>query len=214
MNSRRLARLMSIICEIKAHPGRNPDEMCSRFQISRRQFYKDREELKRMGFRFHFSRGKSGFTLDKELYFQAGSMSLADLFALILAVKELTRLNDFGLAMSALAGLRHLVRQLPEPWREQFSEALEELVIVDGFGCPPQVLADLDAAVNDRRRVVLVLDSGPAPQKLTVNPKRLILREGSLFLEVEGLESGASSLVAMHRISKVISMPLFPQVAD
>lgn len=211
MNSRRLARLMSIICEIKAHPSRTPDEMCAHFNISRRQFYKDREELEGMGFRFHFARGKPGFILDKETYFQVGSMGLADLFAMILAVKELTRLNDFGLAMGALAGLRHLVRQLPDPWREEFAETLEELVVADGFGCRPEVLSELEAAVNDRRRVVLVLDTGHIPDKITVNPKRLILRDGVLFLEAEGLDPGITGLVAMHRVSKVISMPLFPQ---
>ena len=133
MNSRRLARLMGIICEIKAHPRRDPDEMCRRLGISRRQFYKDRETLAEMGFAFHFSRRLPGFVLDKELTFNVTGMSLADLFALVLAVRELTQLSDFALAMGALTGLKNLVQGLPDPIKHTFSEALDKVVVADGF---------------------------------------------------------------------------------
>ena len=125
MNSRRLARLMDIICDIKAHPRRGPDEMCSRLGISRRQFYKDRDALLAMGFSFHYSRRQEGFVLDKELTYNVRGLSLAELFALVLAVRELTRLSDFSLAMGALAGLRTLVGQLPEELQPMFTDAVD-----------------------------------------------------------------------------------------
>lgn len=224
MNSRRLARLMGIICEIKAHPRRDPDQMCSRLGISRRQFYKDRESLDEMGFAFHYSRRQPGFVLDKELTFNASGLSLADLFAMILAVRELTQLSDFGLAMGALAGLRNLVGQLPPDLRELFAEALDEVVVGDGFSCRPEVLYRLQEAIASGKRVVLVLDKGgrrPSPaaedaqgeaapeERLTVDPKRLFLREGVLFLEASGLDGGGGGLVALTRVRRVIATPFF-----
>ena len=210
MNSRRLARLMDIICDIKAHPRRSPDEMCARLQISRRQFYKDRDTLLAMGFGFHYSRGRGGFVLDKETTFNVQGMSLAELFALILAVRELTRLSDYSLAMGAVAGLRTLVRQLPGSVREWFHEAVDGVVVADGFGCDPQVLsAELEEAIRGEWQVVLVLEQGSGEKRLTVAPRQLYLREGALFLEASGDELGESGLVALARVRRVISAPLF-----
>ncbi len=218
MNSRRLARLMGIICEIKAHPRRDPDEMCRRLGISRRQFYKDRETLAEMGFAFHFSRRLPGFVLDKELTFNVSGMSLADLFALVLAVRELTQLSDFALAMGALTGLKNLMQGLPEPIKDTFSDALDKVVVADGFNCRPEVLFDLQPAISEHRRVVLELTSPvkvgqggsqEQGQRLSVDPKRLFLREGILFLEAAGIESGGTNLVALSRVRRVIATPFY-----
>jgi len=210
MNSRRLARLMGMICDIKAHPRRSPEEMCRHYKISRRQLYKDRDTLAGMGFAFHHSRKNGGFVLDKELTFSVGGMSLSNLFALILAVRQLTRLSDFALAMGALAGLRTLVGELPDPVRLLFRDALEQVVVADGFGCNPDVLHQLLPAIEQGRRVVLVMDSTPeVEQQLSVDPKRLLLREGALFLEAQGLEPEGSGLVALARVRRVIPTPFF-----
>ncbi|BEQ15474.1 helix-turn-helix transcriptional regulator [Desulfoferula mesophila] len=209
MNSRRLARLMDIICDIKAHPRRNPDEMCERLQISRRQFYKDRDELLAMGFGFHYSRGRGGFVLDKELTFNVNGLSLAELFALILAVRELTRLSDYSLAMGALSGLRTLVGQLPSAVRPWFTEAVDGVVVADGFGCDPQALSDLEEAITGEWPVVLVVDQGQSEDRLNVEPKQIYLREGSLFLEASGDKLGESGLVALSRVHRVIATPIF-----
>ncbi len=209
MNSRRLARLMGIICEIKAHPRRDPEEMCRRLSISRRQFYKDREALAEMGFAFHYSRRRAGFVLDKELTFGLSGMSLADLFALILAVRQLTQLSDFALAMGALAGLRTMVSQLPNELASLFSEALDQVVVADGFGCRPQVLHQLQPAIAEKRRVLLVLARGRLEERLAVDPKRLILREGVLYLEAAGLEGRGTGLVALSRVRRVIATPFY-----
>lgn len=216
MQSRRLARLMGIICDIKANPRRSPDELCARFDISRRQLYKDRDTLAELGFGFHHSRRRQGFVLDKEQTFNVSGLSLADLFALILAVRELTRLDDFALAMGALAGLRSMVGQLPQPLAEEFHDAVDQVVVADGFGCDPAVLAALADAQAQGRRVVLELGQG-RDKRLTVDPKRLFLRDGAVFLEATGLagpEAGRDvgrdiGLIALSRIHKVIPTPFF-----
>ena len=209
MNSRRLARLMDIICDIKAHPRRNPDGMCDRLQISRRQFYKDRDALLAMGFGFHYSRGRGGFVLDKELTFNVNGLSLAELFALILAVRELTRLSDYSLAMGALTGLRTLVSQLPPKVRPWFTEAVDGVVVSDGFGCDPQVLSALEDAIAGEWRVVLVVDQGQGEERLNVEPRQIYLREGLLFLEASGDKLGEAGLVALSRVRRVIATPIF-----
>lgn len=211
MNSRRLARLMGIICDIKAHPRLSPEEMCDRYQVSRRQFYKDRDLLSGMGFAFHFSRGKDGFILDKELTCNIQGLSLADLFALVLAVRQLTQLSDFALAMGALAGLRTMVHQLPDPLRPVFSDVVDQVVVADGFNCRPEVLAELQNAIQGGWRAVVVMEGAGQDQRLNLKPQVLLLRDGRLFLEAEGLEDSKSSLLALSRVRKVIPMSLFRQ---
>jgi predicted DNA-binding transcriptional regulator YafY len=191
--------------------------MCQRLGISRRQFYKDRETLGDMGFAFHFSRRLDGFVLDKELTFNVSGLSLADMFALALAVRELTQLNDFALAMGALTGLKNLVRGLPESVRATFSDALDQVVVADGFSCRPEVLYALQPAIAEHRRVVLEMTppkksaegSQAEGQRLSLDPKRLFLREGILFLEAAGIESGGTSLVALGRVRRVIATPFY-----
>ena len=210
MNSRRLARLMGIICDIKAHPRRSPDEMCERLGVSRRQFYKDRDTLDELGFGFHYSRQKNGFILDREITFNVSGQSLADLFALILAVRQLTQLDDFALAMGALDGLRNMVGHLPGELSREFQNVLDQVVVADGFGCSPRVLAELRQALREGFRTVLVLDgSGSVEERLDVLPRRMFLKDSSLFLEVRGLEGESLSAVALSRVKKVITTPLF-----
>ncbi len=209
MNSRRLARLMSLICDIRAHSRRTPQELCQRFGISRRQLYKDRDTLAEMGFGFHFSRRRGGFLLDKEPMYSVSGLSLADLFALILAVRELTRRSDFGLALGALEGLRTVVGQLPAEIAPAFLDALDQVVVADGFGCDPEVFADMLAALRDRQRVVLWLEGAGAQSRVTVDPRRLLLRQGGLFVEAMGLDEGKSGLLALSRVRRVMPLPLF-----
>lgn len=211
MNSRRLARLMGIICEIKSHPRHTPEEMCRRFNISRRQFYKDREDLAHLGFSFHYDRGREGFVLSAEKSRLKGGMSMADFFAMILAVKGLAEGSDFGLAYAGLQALRNLLPQLPGDRAAEFGQALEQLVIEDGFGCRPEIFKSLMDAVDQGQRSVLVIDGASEDQSLTVDPRRLVLHNGALYLEADGLEPDATGLVAASRVHKVIPMPLYSQ---
>lgn len=209
MNSRRLARLMGIIREIKSHPRRTPEEMCRRFNISRRQFYKDREDLARRGFSFNFDRAKGGFVLSAEKERLANGMSMADLFALFMAVQESTKQSDFGLAHGGLLGLENLVDQLPPRRVDEFRLALEQLVVADGFGCEPRMYRELLGVVADGGRVVLFIDGAAEDQSLTVDPLGLLLKDGMLYLEADGLGQDSSGLVAAGRIRKVIPLPLY-----
>jgi hypothetical protein len=107
-----------------------------------------------MGIGFHHSHKTGGFVLDREPTFNVIGMSLADFFALVLAVRQLTRANDF-----ALAGLRTIIGQLSESLRGLFEGALDQVVIADGFGCALEALHALLQAIAEDRRVVLVMDS-------------------------------------------------------
>jgi len=201
---------MSIICDIRAQPHRTPEELCRRHKVSKRQFYKDRDTLAEMGFTFHFDRSKDRFVLEKDFFrFNVRGLSLADLFALILAVKELTRLSDFGLAQGALSGLRSLVDSLPDEMRAMFGEAVDEVVIEDAFQCAPQVLNELTKAVEERRKVLLFMSGPNEDRPLDASPRRLFLKDGRLFLEAEGLDGPSPGLVALSRVHRVEILPLF-----
>ena len=114
-----------------------------------------------------------------------------------------------SLAMGALAGLRTMVQQLPEEVRPVFYQAVDQVVVQDGFGCVPEVLHALQPAIAEGRRVVIVMEGGEGEERLSVDPKRLFLRDGILFLEAAGIEPDASALVALTRVRKVILTPFY-----
>lgn len=209
MNSRRLARLMEIICDIKAHPRRTPEDMCSRLEVSRRQFYKDRDDLLAMGFNFHFSRRDGGFVLDKETTFSAQGLSLAELFSLVAGARSLARGNSFAVALGALEGLRKVVAQLPDQVQGLFSDVVDELVVEEGFNCRPKVLTALTEAVAQGRRVVLVKNADGSEERATVDPEDLVLTAEGLKLKV----TGDGGLADLGEVSRVILTAFFSPLA-
>ncbi len=187
MTSRRLARLMRLVCEIKAGPGAGPDGLARRLGVSRRQLYKDREALEGLGFAYGHSRREHGPVLVREARCPAAGLGLAQLFALMEGARALAGRDELPLALAALDGLGELLGSVPEPARETFARAVDELVAGEGMGCRAGVLRTLRQAVAARWRVGLLM-AGPEPaERIGLDPRRLVLRGGRLFLEAEGL---------------------------
>ena len=212
MNSRRLARLMEIICDIKAHPRLDPDDMVKRLDISRRQFYKDRDSLSELGFSFHYSRKSSGFELDKELVFPAGSISLSGLFSLMLAVSRLKGPHDFPLALAALEGLKNSMAQLPDELAALFQDALHQIVFEEGFKCQPQVLYELLEALAQNQIVLLQIKGEGADRQIQVEPRRLVFNNQALHVEGIGGPEREHRLFALANVRRVLRMDSAPQL--
>ncbi len=213
MNSRRLARLMEIICDIKANPRLDPEEMVKRLKISRRQFYKDRDSLNELGFSFHYSRSRSGFVMDKELVFSGGSMSLSGLFSMIMAVSRLNGPHDLPLALAALDGLKNTLGQLPGELAALFAEALNQIVFKDGFKCRPEVLYELLEAVANKQLVMLVERAGDKDRQIQLEPVRLLFHENTLHVDGiggPGRERGLFKLAKVRRVLRMDSAPQLP----
>ncbi len=177
MQLTRLIRLMSIISDIKLNPKSNPDSLCARFAISHRQFYKDRDTLMELGFRFHFSRRRARLILDEE---PGGAFKLEGFVALMLAVQRAAQEDDLNLVLSGMNALKGLLPLLPPPNIKAMTAALNQAVLHNTLKCPQQVLDEAFACIQDGRRVVVLLKK--LEPQLMLDLEELILREGVLYL--------------------------------
>src|SRR3989337_1354109 len=89
----RVSRLMSLVSEIKTNPSQSLGKIIRSAGISRAQFYKDKRALQALG--FEFSRGKNSFKITKDPFIPIYSLTLSELFALVMAVRQLSAAGDY-----------------------------------------------------------------------------------------------------------------------
>ena len=217
MQVQRLVRLMNIISDMKHNPRSNPDALCARFAISRRQFYKDRDTLEAMGFNFHFSRRRNRLVLDREPII--GSFKLDELMALMLAGQSLIFKDDLNQVLTAFAGIRRMLDSLPAQEKKYFSNAFDQLLLEEGLGCSQAMLDEISACLLEERRIVVLLKKEEAP--LMLDPRELALFKGTLYLISGNLDSNhpASSHITtgqtyknvlnLRLVRKIVPTPFF-----
>lgn len=186
MQTRRLTRLMRLMIEFGSREFRSAEEIFTSLGVSRSQFYRDKEDLERMGFAFTFQRDKGAFAVAEDPGVKVEGLTLSEVLALILAVGRLPETGDFTLAYRALTGLKKIVVDRPGPVADFILSAVERVVAEEWYGCSFELLEKLVQAVNERRRIHLIY--APPGQvrarRLNADPEGLVFRGGELFLEV------------------------------
>ena len=224
MQPERFIRLMSIISDVKYNPHSNPDELCARFNISHRQFYKDRDSLMQMGYEFRFSRRRQRLLLEKE---PEGNITPDGFTALLLSTQSaLSNNNNLSLFLNRLASLRFLLQLLPASLQKVLGNAINQLLFHDGIKCGPIMLDALITCITEGRRMIALLKNMEA--QIMLDPQKLILQNGVLYVisdtlpmshpfttllpTCENYESMCSSLslgLAVEHIRKVLPTPFF-----
>jgi hypothetical protein len=219
MQAQRLARLMSIINDVRHNPVSNIDELCARFLISRRQFYKDRESLLALGYELHFSRKGSRLVLDRQP--EAGIQVLLpdELMALILSVKEAVKADSLYQVLTASSGLEKISAALPPKFKKMFLPAIKQLVWEEALNISPAMFNEIARCIQERRRVVALPREEQPP--LMLDPEGLALSRGSLCLISPSLPPDHPDVIllpgpgaAVHglllaRVRKIVPTPFF-----
>ena len=156
MQSRRLARLLRMIVEVRTQPDKPPQQIAKDLGISTRQFYYDRNQLAQMGFRF--SRAKERFTIHTDPVVTIEALPLSEVLALVLATRHLFATRDFSLVQRALKGLYKIVDHMPESQKQLLRSLIQDVIIKDGFGCSPDILEDIIRAVDEKTCALLLDD--------------------------------------------------------
>ncbi|MDR1397897.1 MAG: hypothetical protein LBJ14_09245 [Desulfarculales bacterium] len=221
MQIQRLSRLMSIIGDIRHNHASNMDELCARFSISRRQFYKDRDDLLALGYRFHFSRKHGRLVLD------AGPedndwpclLSPDELMALIMAGQAAIQTDDLTQVLTAVAGLEKISSALPPRFQKLFAPAIKQLLWEEGLKINAAVLDELMTCIQEGRRIVALLHDEEQP--LMLDPKGLALCRGALCLCSSSLPPGHPAGIilpgltppvyglVLARVRKIVPTPFF-----
>jgi predicted DNA-binding transcriptional regulator YafY len=219
MRTRRLARLMSIINDIRYNPASDIDQLCARFLISRRQFYKDRDSLAALGYEFHFSRKRGRLVLDSQPRTEEHSLPPDELMALFLSIKDSLQKDNLYQALAAGSGAEKMAAALPPPLKRIFLPALKQVLWEDGLKISPEMFTEIMLCIQEQRRIVALFSDERPP--LLLDPAGLVLQQGVLCLRtpslppdypdgilLAGFTPPAGGLV-LARVRKIVPTPFF-----
>jgi hypothetical protein len=219
MQIQRLARLMSIIGDIRHNPASGIDGLCARFLISRRQFYKDRDSLLALGYEFHFSRKNNRLMLDTQPETGEHGPAPDELMALLLSVKASLQSDELCQVLAACSGLEKITASLPGKLKKIFLPAIRQVLWEEGLKISPAMFNELMLCIQEQRRIIALFPDDNPP--LILDPESLVLREGVLCLKSPSLPPGhpAGILLAgftppaygliLARVRKIVPTPFF-----
>jgi predicted DNA-binding transcriptional regulator YafY len=96
--------------------------------------------------------------IEHDPYIPVHDLTLTETFALVMAVRQLSAAGDFILTYDALNAIRKIVSNSPHGQRELLRSSLDDVVLKEGFGCDSKILADLQKATLEGRRISISYD--------------------------------------------------------
>lgn len=213
----RIARLIRMASEIKTNPQQTPPALIRALGISKPQFYKDKRELEKLGFCFRYDRSQRCFVIENDPYIPVYDLTLTETFALVMAVRQLSAARDFILTFDALNAIRKIVSNSPQDQREFLRSSLDDVVLKQGFGCDSKVLADLQKAAIEGRRVSILYDlySEGGLKEYTLDPYQIYFKRRALYLDAYSVEEKSYRVYRVNRIKQVRLLPMIvPRRSD
>lgn len=182
-DSQRITRLLRMAQEIRREPRQTQEALYQKLGVGRSQYYKDKDKLAEVGFRFDYHRSR-GFRILEDRLTPITGLTLSDRLLLMFALEHLSAEGDGTLAALAMETGRKLASGLDSPFREQIQQSFDSLVTADTYGVKPEVLAALQDAVREGRRVrVLYTRSADWTQSWReIDPRRLYIRHRAMYL--------------------------------
>lgn len=202
----RLTRLMRLLQDIRLDPDQCLENLLARHNISRSQFYKDRESLAALGFQFEYHK-KRGFRIIEDKLSPITGLSLSDTITLLFALESLTASGDGLLSARAIEVGRKLAGGLESPFCEQLVECFDREVTEKAYGVQPDIFSKLAEAVREHRRIkILYLRSGTWTESWrTVDPKRIYMRDRILYLYARVVDESPAAW-KVFRLSRIRSI--------
>jgi predicted DNA-binding transcriptional regulator YafY len=216
-NNQRVARLIRVASEIKTSPQQTPPTLIKTLGISKPQFYKDKEALAKLGFRFRYDRTRKRFIIDHDPYIPVHDLTLTETFALVMAVRQLSAAGDFILTYDALNAIRKIVSNSPHGQRELLRTSLDDVVLKEGFGCDSKILADLQKTTMEGRRISIAynLYSEGGVKQYTLDPYQIYFKRRALYLDAYSVEEKGYRVYRVNRIKRLQALPMIvPRRAD
>lgn len=201
----RMKRLIQIVQEIKTNPNQTPENIYSKFSISRAQFYKDKKTLMEIGFDFTYNRKTNRFEIVCDTYIPVNDLSISERLSLIFSMRQLSASGDYLLTVDALNAARKLAADLPGPLRENTIMLFDELVLKEGFGCKQNIMARLQQAIMEKRRIHMDYQR-PDKQLLknqVIDPYVIFFKRRALYME--GLSLSEKN-IRMYRINRILDI--------
>lgn len=192
--------------EVKTEPRQTVPQLISKLGISRSQYYKDRDDLKAIGFKYDYSSSKKRFNITADKDLPVNSLTLTERLSLIMAFRQLSAAGDHILTFDGFDAAKKLAAELPEPLRESL---FDDIVLKKGFGCERQIMDKLRKAVNENRRVTIIYQKPESdnPEAHQLDPYHLFFRRRALYIEGHSYTENG---IRMYRLNRIKSVELTP----
>lgn len=210
--TQRLQRLLTLVNEIKTNPRQTPQKLCASLGISQATFFADRQTLVAMGFVFRYERKQRQYIIQREPFLPVLNLSTGELFALILAVRQLSATGEYLLTYEAIAALKKIVANAPTEIRAFLLASIDTDMLQGGFGCQAEIVDDLWRACQERRRLRIVHESGQGEQTWIIDPYQLLFKRRALYLDAYVVEEKHLRMFRVNRIRQVsvLNIPPIP----
>jgi predicted DNA-binding transcriptional regulator YafY len=202
----RMARLIRLICEIKANPKQTPEHLCQALGIGRARFFEDRKLLQEgLDFTFRFNRAKGTYEILNDPYLPIVNLTLSEAFALVLAVRQLSASGDYILTYEAVEGIRKIVGAAQPALRGFLQNLLDEIVWREGFGCDAAILDDLRRACLEHQHLVIAYHhyDQDTVWPHEIDPYQLFFKRRALYLDAYDKAARAFRVFRVNRIKQV-----------
>jgi predicted DNA-binding transcriptional regulator YafY len=187
--SSRMSRLLTIVREIRNDNHQSLENLIKYLQISRSQFYKDREELAANGFSFAYSKTK-GFEIMEDKLLPLTDLTLSDRLALMFALEHLSVTGDSHLIAQTMTVARKLAGGLDEPFKSQLLQCYNHRIIQQTFAVQPQLLDQLQDFISKGQRVKIFYTRAVdwTTRWRELEPRRIYLRQKTLYLYARAVD--------------------------
>ena len=210
MNTNKLGRLLLHATKVKTKPYQSPQVLWNALGIGKAQYYRDKKALEKIGFFYTYSRQQNRFIIQEEPYLPVYDLSMTEMLALTLAVRQLSAAGDFVLTYDALEAIKKLIANAQGEQRELLNTCLNETVLREGFGCQRDILEALTRAVRDSRQVTIAYTrpSDGTAKTHTLNPYQIYFKRRALYLDAHSPKAGKALVFRVNRITEVQPLPI------
>jgi len=200
----RLHRLLTLINAIKTNPHQSPEALRKSLGIGKTMFYKDKAELAGLGFAFEYRRQKGQYLITQDQFLPVLNLTLSEMLALIMAVRQLSSTGDYTLTYRAIDAIKKVIANTTPPEIRHFFQAtINAEVLQEGFGCQAEILDDLWRACQEHQRLRIVHDSGQGSQQWTIDPYQIFFKRRALYLDAYVVDKHQIWMFRVNRIQQV-----------
>lgn len=198
----RMARLITLMAEIRSNPRQTPDKLRKRLEVSRSQFFEDRKTLNKIGFVFDYDRTQSRYVIKNDPFLQITDLTAVEVLSLVMAVRQISAAGDHTLAFDAVRAVRKIIGNSEKRVRELLEYALDDTVLKERFKVDSGIIDELWQAQERSIRLEIIYDdfSKGHERNIQIDPYAIYFKGRALYLDAY---LPNEKKVAMLRISRV-----------
>ena len=209
MDTGKLGRLLLHATKVKTDPYQSPQALWNALGVGRAQYYRDKKALENIGFLYAYARQQRRFVIQDEPYLPVYDLTMTEMLALTMAVRQLSAAGDFVLTYDALEAIKKMIANAQGEQRELLNACLNETVLREGFGCRRDILEELTRAVQACRQVTIAYTrpSDETAKTHTIDPYQIYFKRRALYLDAYSPKAGKDLVFRVNRISGVQPLP-------